>query len=195
MNTITIQPEMLEKFAEKVDEYAKNPEKRLQEAINNKNTNMVRSILKLDLNDKKVSFEELVIKTLYIVQIHPNQAKEIFEKFELSKLHKDLETDKNLWNEDYFLTQQSYFTLNFAFERLIHLAHVKQELMSKRINSQDNSPVVVGRSKHQTTTFDKTFNEEARQPLDKILGFIKGNAIPIAITIVAIALVVLFVLL
>ncbi|HDR1311715.1 TPA: hypothetical protein QB374_002209, partial [Pasteurella multocida] len=43
--------EMSAKFAEKVAEYAKNPDKRLKEALNNQNSNMVRAILKLDLND------------------------------------------------------------------------------------------------------------------------------------------------
>lgn len=186
-------PEMSAKFAEKVAEYAKNPDKRLKEALNNQNYNMVRAILKLDLNDSAITFEELMIKTLYITEHFPEQAKLIFEKFALSKLHKGLETDSHLWDEDYFLTHQSYLTLNFALERFIHLVHVKQELMNKKVNNNlTNSPVVVNRQQYKPETFNKDF-EEAKNSKLNVIEFVKENSLICAI--VVIALVALFLLL
>lgn len=171
MNEITtLNAEVLARFEEKIAEYAKNPDPRLQEALQQKNINLVRSILKLDLNDVDVSFEELVLKTLYTFKVLP----EVFEPFEYSKLHRDVDADENNWNEDYFLTQQAYLTLNYAQERLVHLAHVKFKLQG---NKPSKSPTtqVVDRTTHKAETFNKDFAQSHSSALENLKQWVKDH--------------------
>lgn len=183
--------ELRAKLDAKIEEYTKNPDLRLKEALTEHNTNMSRSILKLNLNDKNVSFEELGLKLLYILNSYPEQAGHIFEKYEYSKLHKYFEEDKALWNEEYFLTQNSYLTLNFAFERIFHLAHVKSELFKQPNGlSSSLSSNTVDKFKHSSKIEQDVAVAKARSIFDKIKDFATENPKTV-IAVVVIALIAL----
>lgn len=123
---------VLEKMQNDVELYAKNPESHLAEAVKSGNLNSVRSLLKLDLRDNRIGFKELILKMFYVQQNLPT----VFEPFEISKLHQDFILEPEQWSDEYFVTQNSYLTLNFAMERLVHLANVKYQLGGK-IESQN----------------------------------------------------------
>ncbi|MGX2970518.1 hypothetical protein [Ursidibacter sp. B-7004-1] len=187
---IELNADMKAKYKEKIEDYARNPDGRIAEAIKSNSVNMLRSIIKLNINDKNISFEKLVIETLYIYEKLPS----VFEEFELSKLHKDIETNQSLWNEDYFLTQQSYLTLNFALERIVHLAHVRNEIM-KGLNSHSShisQPSVDHRiaNKNKETTANKAFDNL----WNNILNGDKRVIVQVGVAIVTIALIALWLL-
>lgn len=105
------------------EHYAKNPDPEFAETVRTTNIYRVRAHLQLDLRDKRVSFKEIMQKTFYAQQMLP----EVFRPFEISKLHQEYLLDSTKWNEDYFQNQFSYLTVNFAIERVIHLANVKHQ--------------------------------------------------------------------
>lgn len=182
-------------YEQKIAEYAKNPDKRLVEALNDNNPDMVQSLLRLDLQNPNISFEELVIKSLYAQKINAD----IFENFEVSKLHKDFELDENLWDEDYFLTHKGFLTLNFSLERIIHLAHVKYKLTGNQPKNTDKvEQVVVNQREHQSKGFEKSFIEhtfEQIQNIGKNIGqWTKENPKTTTFIVVGMALLALFAL-
>lgn len=106
-----------------IESYAKNPDPEFAETVRSTNIHRVRARLQLELRDKRVSFKEIMQKTFYAQQMLP----EVFRPFEISKLHQEYLLDSTKWNEDYFQNQFSYLTVNFAVERVIHLANVKHQ--------------------------------------------------------------------
>lgn len=157
--------ELQQAYEQKIAEYAKNPDKRLVKALNDNNSGMVQSLLRLDLQNPNISFEELVIKSLYAQQVNAD----IFEKFQISKIRKDFERDESLWDEDYFLTHTSYLTLNFSLERVIHLAHVKHKLTGNQPKNTDQvEQVVVNQREHQSKGFEKSFIEHTFEQIQNI---------------------------
>ncbi|HGO5823192.1 TPA: hypothetical protein ACK3JW_000856 [Mannheimia haemolytica] len=106
-----------------IESYAKNPDPEFAETVRTTNIYRVRAHLQIDLRDKQVSFKEIMQKTFYAQQMLP----EVFRPFEISKLHQEYLLDSTKWNEDYFQNQFSYLTVNFAVERVIHLANVKHQ--------------------------------------------------------------------
>jgi hypothetical protein len=143
------------KFKEKIAEYGQHPDPNIKEALQENNINLLRSIIKLELNDPNVSFEKLMAKALFLAE----QDLAIFVPFETSKLHSNIEVDKRLWTEEYFLTQKSYLTLNFALERMVHLIDVKRYLQPNEIkktivvNTMEHKPM--GINKQIESEFDK----------------------------------------
>lgn len=125
---------------EKIREYEKNLDPDIKKALRTNNVNLLRSIIKLDLNEPDLSFEQLMTKTLFLAE----QDLPIFVPFEISKLHADIEIDKKYWTKDYFSTQRSYLTVNFALERMVHLIDVKRYLQP----TQENAEVVVNMMEH-----------------------------------------------
>lgn len=126
---------------EKIKEYSRNPDPDIQEALKSNNINLLRSIIKLDLNEPDLSFEQLMTKTLFLAE----QNLPIFVPFEISKLHSDIEIDKKHWTKDYFSTQRSYLTVNFALERMVHLIDVKRHL---QLSQPEEKPFVVNQMEH-----------------------------------------------
>lgn len=106
-----------------IESYAKNPDPEFAETVRTTNIYRVRAHLQIDLRDKRVSFKEIMQKTFYAQQMLP----EVFRPLEISKLHQEYLLDSTKWNEDYFQNQFSYLTVNFAVERVIHLANVKHQ--------------------------------------------------------------------
>lgn len=144
--------EQKEKCKEKIAQYAKNPDSNIKEALKSGNVNLLRSIIKLDLNEPKLSFEELMTKTLFLAE----KDLPIFVPFEVSKLHLDIEIDKEHWTADYFLNHKSYLTVNFSLERMIHLIDVKRYLQ----DTQEDEEIIVDPMIHHPKGMTEKIREE-----------------------------------
>lgn len=126
---------------EKIKVYANNLDDDIKEALQDKNVNMLRSIIKLELNYPAISFEQLMTKTLFLAE----QDLPIFIPFDVSKFYSDIEVDKVHWTEDYFIEQKSYLAVNFSLERMVHLIDVKRHL---QLSQPEEKSFVVNQMEH-----------------------------------------------
>ncbi|WP_201603104.1 hypothetical protein [Psychrobacter submarinus] len=105
------------------------PTEKLQIAVSKKDIRAIQNIIKFDLKNNRLLIEDIIQEVVFINK----HTSDVFVDYYEDKFCLAIDENKESWNKDYFLLQQSYLNHNFAMERLMHLINVRDYLAKKGV--------------------------------------------------------------
>ena len=105
------------------------PSSHIQKFITEGDLDTIRTALRMELNDNRLSQSDLHATTNWIEKTVPN----LFEDYEEKAFARGQESDQQLWTSQYYDGQTVYLNTNYSKQRFLHLIEVREHLRQQGI--------------------------------------------------------------
>ena len=105
------------------------PSPNLQKFVSDGDLNTIRTALRMELNDNRLSSADLRASLAWVKAKVPS----LFEDYQEKDFARGQESDQQLWTSQYYDSQVVYLKTNFSEERLLHLIEVRDRLRQQGV--------------------------------------------------------------